>query len=266
MISPAKNNTALSVFDLLIDFTNRKTNGFLVVSANGVSWFTYFHEGRIFYGNFSIDPLERLERYVGQVLKSRQGSVDSNIFERLRRDTAGFNLESYYPSYDYQSLYSLFTQNYLTEIDFSFIVRKITKESMRSLLLLADFKYEFVADNRQFPLQWSIEFCSLSQECYSEITDWQELRSPILSPYQRPYLFTGHQSQGKYRYLEKFLVGLDFNHLALHLNQPAINIAQNLDLLIAYEIVGLDSPNSQYAKLPEFSRATKTAELALLKY
>jgi two-component system, chemotaxis family, response regulator PixG len=250
MIAIAPNNTALSTVDLLQDLASRKACGVLIASANGISWFIYFNDGKIIYANFSVDPLDRLERYTSKVLRFNQQNIDENIFKKLRQDTIDLSLNDYFPSYDYQALYSLACRKYFSEKDFGRIVGKITKEAMVSFILLTTFSFEFVPDTRRFPILWSTDFLSLVQECRNELVDWQSLRSKISSPYQRPFLVASHQDQNKYKYLEKFLVGLDFNHLSLHLNRPAIRIAQSLDLLIVDGVVGLYPPNSQYAKLP----------------
>jgi two-component system, chemotaxis family, response regulator PixG len=264
MITAQSKNTFLSALNLLEDFANRKANGLLIVSANGVSWFVYFNEGKIFHANFSIDPLDRLELYTCQVLQAGQQRIDTKMFERLRQQTAGVNLESFYPSYDYQALYSLVGTSQLSVADGALIVRKITKEAMRSMLLLSDFSYDFVADHRQFPILWSANFLSLIKECQGEITDWQSLKAEIYSPYQRPFVSENNENLSKYNYLRKFLVGVDFNHLSLQLNRSAIHIAQSLDLLVVDGVVGLHPPQSQYNKLPKLSRTKNDSYLDLL--
>jgi two-component system, chemotaxis family, response regulator PixG len=264
MITAQSQNTSLSALNLLEDFANRRANGLLMVSANGVSWFVYFNDGKIFHANFSIDPLDRLELYTCQVLQAGHQRIDSKMFERLRQQTVGVNLESYYPSYDYQALYSLVGTGQLSVADGALIVRKITKEAMRSLLVLSDFSYDFVADSRQFPILWSTNFLSLIKECQGEITDWQALRAEIYSPYQRPFISENNKNLIKYNYLRSFLVGVDFNHLSLQLNRSAIRIAQSLDLLIVDGVVSLHPPQSQYSKLPKLSKAINDSAFELL--
>jgi two-component system, chemotaxis family, response regulator PixG len=262
MISAQSKNTILSALSLLEDFANRKANGFLKVSANGVSWFIYLNDGKIFYANFSIDPLDRLELYMRQVLQSRQQHIDQHVFERLRERIAGAKLDDFYPSYDYQSLYSLVRKNQLSATDGAAISREITKETIRSFLLLSEFSYHFITDNRQFPILWSSNFLSLSKECQTEISDWQSLGAKIYSPYQRPFVSKKNGDQSKYDYLHKFLIGVDFNHLALQLNRPAIKVAQSLEPLIAAGVVGLRPPKSQYTKLPKLAQGKDNQDLS----
>ncbi len=262
MISAHSKSTTLSALNLLEDFANRKANGFLKATANGVSWFIYLNDGKIFYANFSIDPLDRLELYMSQVLKARHQSIDPHIFEKLRQRIAGAKLDDFYPSYDYQSLYSLVRKQQLSAADASSIVREITKETMRSFLLLSEFNYSFITDNRQFPILCSTNFLSLSKECQDEINDWRALGARIYSPYQRPFVLKKNDNQSKYDFLQKFLVGVDFNHLALQLNRPAIRVAQSLEPLITAGVVGLRPPKSQYTKLPKLAKGESDRDLS----
>jgi two-component system, chemotaxis family, response regulator PixG len=262
MIPAHSKSATLSALNLLEDFANRKANGFLKATANGVSWFIYLNDGKIFYANFSIDPLDRLELYMSQVLKAHHQNIDPHIFDKLRQRIAGAKLDDFYPSYDYQSLYSLVRKQQLSAADASSIVREITKETMRSFLLLTEFNYSFVIDNRQFPILCSTNFLSLSKECQDEINDWRALGSRIYSPYQRPFVLKKNDDQSKYDFLQKFLVGVDFSHLALQLNRPAIKVAQSLEPLIAAGVVGLRPPKSQYTKLPKLAKTESDQDLS----
>jgi two-component system, chemotaxis family, response regulator PixG len=262
MISAQSKNTTLSALSLLESVANRKANGFLKVTANGVSWFIYLSDGKIFYANFSIEPIDRLEIYMRQVLKAQNQHPEGQMFEKLRQQVAGAKLDDFYPSYDYQALYSLVRKKQLPAIDAATIIREITKETIRSFLLLAEFTYSFVDDNRQFPILWSTNFLSLSKECQDEISDWKALGARIYSPYQRPFVLKKNGDNGKYDYLQKFLIGVDFNNLALQLNRPAIRVAQSLDPLIEAGVVGLRPPKSQYAKLPKSSVVESDQDLS----
>jgi two-component system, chemotaxis family, response regulator PixG len=243
-------DSATSALSVLEDFANRRASGFLKISANGVSWFIYLSDGMIFHANFSIDPIDRLELYMQQVLNSQQRQLDNQVFEKLRERVAGAKLEDFYPSYDYQTLYSLVRKEKLSVDEGAMIVKEITKETLRSVLLLNEFKYVFVTEDRKFPLMWYINFLSLSKECQDELNDWRALGTNFSSPYQRPYIIKTVQDNGKYDYLRKFLVGVDFHQLGLQLNRPAIRVAQSLQPLMAAGVVGLRPPKSQYSKLP----------------
>jgi two-component system, chemotaxis family, response regulator PixG len=260
MIVAHTKESATSALSVLEDFANRRASGVLRFLANGISWFVYLKDGMVFHANFSIDPLDRLELHMQQVLNSQHRRIDSKVFDTLRERVTGAKLEDFFPSYDYQTLYSLVRKKQLTIEDAAEIIKEITKETLRSLLLLPDFKYFFTTDDRQFSVIWSSNFLSLSKECNDEIESWRSLGENFYSPYQRPYVIKASQDNGKYEYLKKFLVGVDFHHLGLQLNRPAIRVAQSLQPLMAAGVVGLRPPKSHYSKLPRLSIIEENAQ------
>ncbi len=251
MITSHRRNTILPAIDLLEDFANRRATGLLKVSSNDIFWFVYFYEGEIFHANFSIEPIERLEFYIRQVLASGDQNIEKDLLQILQQQTVGIGLNDFYPSYDYQILYSLACMQLISLADAASITRKIIKETICNFLLLSDFTCEFVFDSRDFPLMFSNDFTVLIKECTCEINDWKMLKSNIYSFYQRPFVSEHNENHSKYNYLKKFLVGVDFNSLTLPLGQSAIQISQRLDPLIASGVVDLLPPKSQYAKLPQ---------------
>jgi two-component system, chemotaxis family, response regulator PixG len=263
MITVHQTNTILSAIDLLKDFASRKATGLLKVSAKGVYWFICFHDGEIFYANFSIDPFERLEFYIYRVLMFKDQRIEQCLLETLRQQTANISLEDFYPSYDYQTLHSLVCNQQISVANASLITRKIIKETLCNFLLLTEFTYDFIPDNRQFPLLFSINLIDTIRECQREINDWQALKSNIYSFYQRPFVSKDNENHSKYNYLKKTLIGVDFFRLGLTLGQSAIRISQSLDPLIASGVVGLLPPQSQYANLPLLSSPLEPQNLSV---
>jgi two-component system, chemotaxis family, response regulator PixG len=251
MILSHRKNTILSALELLEDFANRRATGLLKVSANDIFWFIYFNEGEVFHANFSIEPIDRLEFYMRQVLKSEDQRIEKSLMKMLREQTSGVLLDDFYPSHDYQTLYSLLSAQQISVANTALITKRMIKETICNFLLLAEFTYDFISDSRDFPLLFSNDFTALLKECRREITDWQSLKSNICSFYQRPLVCEKNENHGKYNYLKKFLVGKDFNHLSLALGQSAIKIAQRLDPLIASGVVDLLPPIAHYARLPQ---------------
>jgi two-component system, chemotaxis family, response regulator PixG len=252
MILKSRPSAFLSISDLLKDFAIRRASGYLKVSTNEIDWFIYFKDGQIFYVNFSITPLDRLELKAYQILQQYKKSIDQNIFKEIRAQTLKLKLDDYYPSYDYQLLYSLVNAKQLSKIDAAFIIQEISKEAMRGFLLLTNYEHVFVADGRQFPIFWSVDASILINQCNSEIYDWRELGRIFYSPYLRPYLLDKDEANSKYDYLRKFLIGGDFHQLSMYLHQSPIRIAQNLAPLVKDGVVGLHSPHQQYAQMPKF--------------
>jgi two-component system, chemotaxis family, response regulator PixG len=251
MILSNRKNTILSAIELLEDFANRKATGLLKVSANDVFWFIYFYEGEVFHANFSIEPISRLEFHIRQVLKSQDQRIEKSLLKMLRQQTIGVKLDDFYPSYDYQALYSLLSAQQISVANTALVTKKMINETICNFLLLAEFTYDFISDSRDFPLLFSNDFTDLLRECSREISDWQSLKSNVCSFYQRPVVCEENENHGKYNYLKKFLMGQDFNHLSLTLGQSAVRIAQRLDPLIASGVIDLLPPIAQYAKLPQ---------------
>jgi two-component system, chemotaxis family, response regulator PixG len=265
MITVHRRNTTLSATELLEDFATRRATGLLKVSANDIFWYIYFSEGEIFHANFSIEPIDRLEFHMRQVLKAEDQRIEKSLLKMLRQQTIGVRLDDFYPSHDYQTLYSLLSAQQISIANTALITRGIIKETICSFLLLAEFTYDFISDVRDFPLLFSNDFAALLQECHREINDWQSLKSNITSFYQRPVVCEQNENHGKYNYLKKFLVGKDFNHLSSTLGQSAIRIAQRLDPLIASGVIDLLTPISQYARLPRlFPEHTKKSSEEIL--
>jgi two-component system, chemotaxis family, response regulator PixG len=252
MILKTRQSGFLSISDLLVDFANRSVNGYLKVSAHEINWFVYFKDGQIFYANFSINPLDRLELYTYPILQDYKKAIKHNIFETIKQQTSNLKLDDYYPSYDYQALYSLVNSQQLSNIDAAMIVQKISKESIRNFLLLTTYEHSFTPEERQFPIIWSADAQTLINECNNEINDWRSLGRIFYSPYLRPYLLENNEANSKYDYLGKFLIGGDFHQLSMHLHRKPIRIAQNLTLLVKDGVVGLHSPLPQYAQMPKF--------------
>jgi two-component system, chemotaxis family, response regulator PixG len=265
MITAHQTNAILSPIDLLKDFASRRATGLLKISANDIFWFIYFCDGEIFHANFSIDPFDRLEFYISRVLISGDYQLEKSFLEALRQQTTGIDLADFYPSYDYQTLYSLVCTRQISVANAALITHKIIKEAICNFLLLSVFTCEFIADFRQFPLLFSNDLNCLLKECQHEISDWQALKSNIYSFYQRPFVSEDNANHSKYNYLKKFLVGMDFFHLSLTLGQSAIRIAQSLDPLIASGVIGLLPPKSPYAELPQLFSQLEAQDLSLDK-
>jgi two-component system, chemotaxis family, response regulator PixG len=251
MILSRRKNTILSASELLEDFANRRATGLLKVSANDIFWFIYFNEGEVFHANFSIEPINRLEFHMRKVLKSEDQRIEKSLLKMLREQTIGVRLDDFYPSHDYQTLYSLLSAQQISIANTALITRRMIKETICNFLLLSEFTYDFISDSRDFPLLFSNDFTVLLKECQREIGDWKSLKSNVSSFYQRPVVCAKNANHVKYNYLKNFLVGKDFNHLSLTLDKSAIRIAQHLDPLIASGVIDLLPPSSHYAKLPQ---------------
>jgi two-component system, chemotaxis family, response regulator PixG len=151
----------------------------------------------------------------------------------------------------------------LTATDGMNIIQGITYEAFRNLLLAEDLVCEFVANDRKFPILWSINFLSLTKDCQDEIQAWQALGSGISSPYQRPFAIKNREESRRLEKIKKFLIGVDFHQLALRLDRSPLEVAQKIQPLIARDLVGLRTPKVPYHKLPHFATALDTAAFGL---
>ncbi len=235
----------------LEDFANKQANGYLRCAANGVTWYVYLSKGKIFHVNFSIDPLERLELYTRRTVGSR--NFDWRILDVWRQRVAIAKLDDFYPSYDYQSIHSLVRKKKLPASDAVEIIKGISTEAFRNLLLVDQLECNFVEDDREFPILWSINFLSLAKECQDEIQRWQALGSGIYSPYQRLFVVRKKEPTLQLDAIKQFLTGVDFHQLALSLQQSPLKVAQQLRPLIDQGLVGLRTPKVPFNKLPHFA-------------
>ncbi len=228
-------------------------NGFLIVTCEGVNWYIYFVEGKIFYANHSLDPFERLELNLRRTAKQNGIELDQQLYLDLRDHFANIKVESFYPSSDYQALCSLVNENRLTQAQAIGIVQSLTKEALRSFLLLKKFTAKFVEKTTDITILWSTNFLLKIKECQDENDAWKALGPAITSPHQRPYLINGGvgmAAEARTR-LNKILVGFDFQQLSLVINQDSLDIAKSLHKLLQSGIVGLWEPRPPLDRLPK---------------
>jgi two-component system, chemotaxis family, response regulator PixG len=228
-------------------------NGFLIVTCEGVNWYIYFVEGKIFYANHSLDPFERLELNLRRTAKQNGIELDQQLYLDLRDHFANIKVESFYPSSDYQALCSLVAENRLTQAQAIGIVQSLTKEALRSFLLLKKFTAKFVEKNTETTILWSTNFLLKIKECQDENDAWKALGPAITSPHQRPYLINGGVGmapEARTR-LNKILVGFDFQQLSLVINQDSLDIAKSLHKLLQSGVVGLWEPRPPLDRLPK---------------
>jgi two-component system, chemotaxis family, response regulator PixG len=242
----------------LEDVANKQGNGYLRCVSNGVIWYVYLKDGKIFYINFSIDPLDRLELYTRRIVQDQQ--FEWRIFDKWRERIAIAKLDDFYPSYDYQSIHSLVRKNRLTASEAVEIIKGITYEAFRNLLLVSQLECSFVSDDREFPILWSSNFLSLAKDCQDEIQGWQAIGSGISSPYQRPFVVRKQEPTQQLENIKKFLIGVDFHHLSLPLKRSPLAVAQHLRPLIDRGLVGLRTPKVPFHKLPHFAEKQDTAD------
>jgi two-component system, chemotaxis family, response regulator PixG len=247
--SVADTERTLSPMKLLEQLASSQAKGCLRVTSNDVVWLLYFYEGKLFYANHSLEPIERLEQHLRRVT---QNQLSNQVYADLREQLKDANTEATYPSPEYQSIRWLISHEHITEQIAGNLVKSMTKEVLQSYLLVNTGTSSLIVRETSFPIWWSGNFLFITKECQSELHSWQSLQPAIKSPYQRPYLIdTEHPllTPDMRAKLSKILIGFSFRQLSLLLKQEELTVANNLHRLINNGIVGLRAPQAPFDKL-----------------
>jgi two-component system, chemotaxis family, response regulator PixG len=239
----------LNPIKLLEQLASSQAKGCLRVTSNDVVWLLYFYEGKLFYANHSLEPIERLEQHLRRVT---QNQLANQVYTDLREQLKDASGEATYPSPEYQSIRWLISHEHITEQVAGTLVKSMTKEVLQSYLLVTTGTSKLIAREASFPIWWSGNFLFITKECQSELQSWQSLQPAIKSPYQRPYLIDGEHpllTPDMRAKLSKILIGFSFRQLSLLLKQEELTVANNLHRLINNGIVGLRVPQSPFEKL-----------------
>ncbi|WP_310485511.1 response regulator [Chamaesiphon sp. VAR_48_metabat_403] len=247
--SVAETERTLNPIKLLEQLATSQAKGCLRIVANEITWLLYFHEGKLFYANHSLEPVERLEQHLRRLSPV---VLANQVYTELREQLKEANLEATYPSLDYQAIRWLIAQGHITEQTAGTLVKSVTKEVLQSYLLITSGTSELVSRDTAFPIWWSGNFLFVTKECQTELQAWQALQPAILSPYQRPYLMNVEHpllTPDVKTKLSKILIGFSFRQLSLLLKQEELTVANNLHRLINNRIVGLRPPQPPFDRL-----------------
>jgi two-component system, chemotaxis family, response regulator PixG len=247
--SVADTERTLNPIKLLEQLATSQAKGCLRITSNDVVWLLYFYEGKLFYANHSLEPIERLEQHLRRISPI---VLANQVYTDLREQLKEANLEATYPSLDYQAIRWLIAQGHISEQTAGTLVKSITKEVLQSYLLVTTGTSELVARETAFPIWWSGNFLFVTKECQTELQAWQALQPAIQSPYQRPYLMNVEHpllTADVKAKLSKILIGFSFRQLSLLLKQDELTVANNLYRLISNQIVGLRPPQPPFDRL-----------------
>jgi two-component system, chemotaxis family, response regulator PixG len=248
-ISFADTERTLNPIKLLEQLASSQAKGCLRITSDDIVWLLYFYEGKLFYANHSLEPIERLEQHLRRISPI---VLANQVYTDLRDQLKDANLEAAYPSLDYQAIRWLIAQGHITEQTAGTLVKSITKEVLQSYLLITSGKSELVARETAFPIWWSGNFLFVTKECQTELQAWQALQPAIQSPYQRPYLMNVEHpllTPDVKAKLSKILIGFSFRQLSLLLKQDELTVANNLHRLISNQIVGLRPAQPPFDRL-----------------
>jgi two-component system, chemotaxis family, response regulator PixG len=247
--SVADTERTLNPIKLLEQLATSQAKGCLRITSNDVVWLLYFYEGKLFYANHSLEPIERLEQHLRRISPI---VLANQVYTDLREQLKEANLEATYPSLDYQAIRWLIAQGHISEQTAGTLVKSISKEVLQSYLLVNSGTSELIARETAFPIWWSGNFLFVTKECQTELQAWQALQPAIKSPYQRPYLMNVEHpllTPDVKAKLSKILIGFSFRQLSLLLKQDELAVANNLYRLISNQIVGLRPPQPPFDRL-----------------
>jgi two-component system, chemotaxis family, response regulator PixG len=247
--SVADTERTLDPIKLLEQLATSQAKGCLRIMSNDIVWLLYFYEGKLFYANHSLEPIERLEQHLRRISPI---VLANQVYTDLREQLKEANLEASYPSLDYQAIRWLIAQGHISEQTAGTLVKSITKEVLQSYLLITEGTSELVSREADFPIWWSGNFLFVLKECQTELQAWQALQPAIQSPYQRPYLMNVEHpllTADVKTKLSKILIGFSFRQLSLLLKQEELTVANNLFRLISNQIVGLRPPQPPFNRL-----------------
>jgi two-component system, chemotaxis family, response regulator PixG len=247
--SVADTERTLDPIKLLEQLATSQAKGCLRIMSNDIVWLLYFYEGKLFYANHSLEPIERLEQHLRRISPI---VLANQVYTDLREQLKEANLEASYPSLDYQAIRWLIAQGHITEQTAGTLVKSISKEVLQSYLLLTSGTSELISRETAFPIWWSGNFLFVLKECQTELQAWQALQPAIQSPYQRPYLMNVEHpllTADVKAKLSKILIGFSFRQLSLLLKQEELTVANNLFRLISNQIVGLRPPQPPFDRL-----------------
>jgi two-component system, chemotaxis family, response regulator PixG len=257
--SVADTERILNPIKLLEQLASSQAKGCLRVTSNEIVWLLYFYEGKLFYANHSLEPIERLEQHLRRVTQNQLGD---RVYTELREQLQDSSIEATYPSPDYQSIRWLIAQGHITEQIAGTLVKNITKEVLQSYLLVTSGTSDLVAREASFPIWWSGNFLFVTKECMTELHAWQALQPSIQSPYQRPFLANVEHpllTPDVKAKLSRILIGFSFRQLSMLIKQEELTVANNLHRLINNGIVGLRAPQAPFDRIHKLYAANADA-------
>jgi twitching motility two-component system response regulator PilG len=244
--------------DLIAELSSHQANGCLQVIYNSLTYQIYLQQGKLIYATNSLEPFERLERHLRRLshqVKTLNSEVRSQV--NLNFDTQGEKTSETAP--DYQAIYWLVEQQYLTEEQANILVQRMVQEVLESYFLLPnDCQHNFKKNVILTPQLLGFDLSNLMEECQQNLKGWQSLASHICSTYQRPYYFSKPNATVEQQSIGKIVRGFSFRQLAAILNQDELTIAKKLYPLIANKTIILREPQPPFDLSPKISKKNIT--------
>jgi two-component system, chemotaxis family, response regulator PixG len=149
----SQNPASLHPQTLLSELVRQQVSGCLQVSSGLTSWLLYLDQGRLAYATNSVMPFERLDRHLYRL--SHYVPILGNALRAQVRFLYG--RKPFHPHVnvhpDYQAILWLVDQKYLTTVQATQLVEKLTNEVLNAFLTLQEGFHEIIEKRcfDQFP-------------------------------------------------------------------------------------------------------------------
>jgi two-component system, chemotaxis family, response regulator PixG len=249
-------HSSLQISQLIDRYLQIFQKGYLQINAGLVTWFVYLDHGKLLYVTHSIDPVDRLDCHL-RGLSRRIPEINQGVRAQIRLSLELQLDLGTYPRQDYQGIGSLVQDSILSVEVAQSLILSMSQEALESLLVVQESNYTFVPNEQICGIAQPLDHERLLSDCQQRIQAWQSLSPHVLSPYQRPYLFSQSQSPKltpeRQQRLGKLLKGFSFRQLAIMLDQDELKLARSLYPLIVEKAILLREPQAPYGDLPNFS-------------
>lgn len=250
-----KTDLALEIAQLLEDL-KKAEKGCLKIKGGSVTWFIYIDQGALLYVTHSIDPIDRLDCHL-RGLSRRISSITSDVRTQVRLSLDLPSKSSLTLQPDYQGIGMLIQQEILSVDAAQSLLQSMSQEALESLLLIEDHTTTFIPCFTAFVTSLQpLDFEVLLHDSQDRLQAWKSLAPNVVSPYQRPYLFSQSKttlSEERQQRLGALLKGYSFRHLALLIGQDELRLVKSLYPLILDKTIILRDPPPPYHELPKFS-------------
>ncbi len=250
-VHPSNTQLNNSMAQLLLDFSSRKSSGFLEVTSGEVSWKIFLEQGNIQYGLMSVQTLENLNyhlRYLNfQKALETLKDVTANEQNKQRLALASLDVVVKW----------LREKQSLSREEVSLLAQELTKEAIEPLFWLIEIHHSWEEINPDTPaisMTPSLPIPPLVTEFLERIKSWQKLADQINSPYQRPYLFktpsNENTSSQRLMKLSQLMRGYSIHQIASLIKQDEIKLAQMLYSHVKSGEIYLRKPEATFNQLP----------------
>ncbi|HIK19718.1 MAG TPA: response regulator [Synechococcus sp. M44_DOE_062] len=229
------------------------------------TWSLVFHQGRLGFAHYSLEPLERLDRHLRRLSHQVFSLTRPNCLRIHRQVEALLAQETGPLPADLLGLSWMVTEQLLPWEAARRLNAWIGEEVLQNLLLVpGGFQQEIIPlDNVPTLGQW--DGGSLLDLIQKRLRAWQSLGPEITSPYQRPYFASQAQAERlpaeQQERLGRLLKGFSFRQLSALLDQDDLQIARRLHPLVKAGILVLRDPQPPFDRLPKTYSAKLETEL-----